>query len=84
MGHGQAGLLLATILVGALVTGPSIDALLDAAEAGADADWTLAAAVGSQAGMVLAAVVLAVFKPGGRLPCRSGAGRTPRSWPGDE
>lgn len=67
----KLALLLATILVGALPTGASIDAMLDATEPGGPGDdgaqWMLVAAVGAHAAMVLAAIFLAVFKPGGRF-----------------
>jgi uncharacterized membrane protein len=66
----KLALLLATIVVGALLTGPSIDTMLEATGPSGvdddDAQWTLVAAVGSQIAMVLSANVLAVFKPGGR------------------
>jgi hypothetical protein len=76
-------LLLATILVGALLTGPSIDTVLDATEPAGHgnegAQWTLVAAVGAQVAMLLTAIVLAVFKPGGHVPWpRRVAARQPR------
>jgi hypothetical protein len=67
----KLALLVATIATGALLTGPSIDTMLDISGSAGHGDdsatWTLAAAVGAQIGMVLAATVLAVFKPGGRM-----------------
>jgi hypothetical protein len=74
---GKLVLLLATILTGALLTGPSIDTMLEATEhappGGSGARWTLVAAVAVQISFVLAATVLAVFKPGGRFrPVRVG------------
>lgn len=66
----KLALLLATILVGALLTGPSIDTMLEDTGPGGpgdnDAQWALVAAVGSQIALVLSATVLAVFKPGGQ------------------
>jgi len=69
-------LLLATILTGALVTGRSIDAMLDdtapGGTGGDGAQWTLVIAVAAQLTMVVAANVLAVFKPAGRTPWSRG------------
>jgi predicted integral membrane protein DUF2269 len=68
----KVAFLVATILVGALLTGPSIDTMLGETRPGFPGDdaaqWTLVAAVGVQIAMVLSAIVLAVFKPGGRVP----------------
>lgn len=65
-------LLLATIVTGALVTGRSIDAMLDDTGPGGTGDdgaqWTLVIAVAAQLAMVVTANVLAVFKPAGRTP----------------
>jgi hypothetical protein len=64
-------LLVAVIVVGATVTGTSIETLIDVTEARpsatSDARWTLVAAVAAQATMVLAATALAVVRPGGRI-----------------
>jgi hypothetical protein len=69
-------LLLATILTGALVTGRSIDAMLDDTAPGGTGDdgarWTLVYAVAAQLTMVVTANVLAVFKPAGRTPWARG------------
>ncbi len=68
----KLALLLVTILTGALVTGPSIDTMLDATGRGGtgedDAQWTVVASLGAQLTMVLLAIVLAVFKLGGLTP----------------
>jgi len=64
----KLALLLATIVVGALLTGPSIDEMVEASpdrSGGGTAKWWVVAAVGSQIALVLSATVLAVFKPGG-------------------
>jgi hypothetical protein len=74
--------LVATILVGALLTGPSIDTMLGVTKPGFPGDdraqWTLVAAVGGQIAMVLSATALAVFKPGGRVPQLGSAAARPR------
>jgi hypothetical protein len=65
----KLALLLATIIVGALLTGPSIDQMAEATSPGRIGDdtakWWIVAAVGSQIALVLSATILAVFKPGG-------------------
>ena len=67
----KLALLVAVIVVGATVTGASIDTLLDVTTvrpaAASDARWTLIAAVAAQGAMVLAATALAVVRPGGRI-----------------
>jgi hypothetical protein len=78
-------LLIAVIVVGATVTGPSIATMLDVTEArppaAGDARWTLIAAVAGQGALVLAATILSVARPGGRIrrsrPAPSGASRRP-------
>jgi hypothetical protein len=69
----KLALLVAVIVVGATVTGASIDTLLAVTErqtpATSGARWTLVAAVATQAAMVLVASILSVFRPGG--PIRS-------------
>jgi hypothetical protein len=62
------------------LTGSSIGTLLDVTEAcppaASDARWTLIAAVVCQGAMVLAATILSVVRPGGRVrprPAPSGA-----------
>lgn len=68
----KLALLLATILAGAVATGPGIDTMLAATAVGGSgsdgAEWTLVASLAVQLTMVLAAVALAVFKPAGRTP----------------
>jgi hypothetical protein len=63
-------LLLAVIGVGATLTGPSIDTMLDFTErcdpSQSSARLTLIAAAAGQVAMLLAATILAVFKPGGQ------------------
>jgi hypothetical protein len=75
----KLGLLVAVIVVGATLTGGSIGTLLDVTErtrpAMSDARWTLLAATGVQAAMVLAATILSVVRPGGRI-------RSPQPAPG--
>ena len=68
----KLALILGTILAGALVSGPSIESAREATESGGDdgARWVLVASVSLQVAMLLAANVLAVFKPGGRTPWR--------------
>jgi hypothetical protein len=65
----KLALLLATIVIGALLTGPNIDGMVKATSPGRIGDdtakWTVAAAVGSQIALILCATILAVFKPGG-------------------
>lgn len=73
----KLGLLVATILTGAFATGPRVDVLLDATAAGSSGGGEraeLVAALACQVAFVLAAVVLAFFKPGGRTPW-AGRGR---------
>jgi hypothetical protein len=69
---GKVALLTTTILVGALVTGPRIDELVDQTAPGQRGDpsqeWELVAVLGLQIVMVLTASVLAVFKPRGATP----------------
>jgi Na+-driven multidrug efflux pump len=78
----KLGLLVAVIVVGATATGASIDALVDVTEArpaaASDARWTLIVAVAAQSAMVLAATVLSVVRPGGRMrrPARVRDART--------
>jgi hypothetical protein len=67
----KLALLVTTILAGALATGPRVDSLLDATAAGGsggDERWGLVVSLACQVALVLAASVLAVFKPGGRTP----------------
>jgi hypothetical protein len=65
-------LLVATILLGALVVGPTGAALLDGTTAAAAVDrtgaWRLVAVLAIQLAMVLTAVILAMFRPAGRAP----------------
>jgi hypothetical protein len=61
-------LLLLTIVCGALVIGPAIDARLD----GDGSEWGLVAAVGANVLMLVSATVISVFKPGGRQRPRRG------------
>jgi hypothetical protein len=71
---GKLVLLLATIAMGALVSGPLMGDLADQTAAGGSGDrsgeWTVVVALGVQIAMVLAASILAVFKPRGRTPFR--------------
>ena len=73
----KLALLVATILAGALATGPRVDSLVDATAvggSGGDVRWGLVVSLALQVTFVLAANVLAVFKPGGRAPwARSGS-----------
>ena len=65
-------LLAATIFLGALVVGPTVDALVDGTSGVAAIDrngeWRLVAVLAVQLALVLTAAVLAVFRPGGRTP----------------
>jgi hypothetical protein len=75
----KLALLGATILLGALVVGPTVDTLADGT-ASADAvdragAWRLVVVLTTQLVMVLTAVILAMFRPGGRTPW---AGRSTR------
>jgi hypothetical protein len=67
----KLALLVGVIIIGATVTGASIDTMLDVTErelpAADGARWTLVAAAATQAAMVLIASVLTVFRPGGRI-----------------
>jgi Predicted integral membrane protein (DUF2269) len=67
---GKLALFLATITLGITLVGPSIDTMLDVTEAGSPGEssvrWTLSLVAGGQVAMLLAAVTLGVFKPGGR------------------
>ena len=67
----KLALLVGVIVIGATVTGASIDTLLDVTEreapATSGARWTLVVAAATQAAMVLTASVLSVFRPGGRI-----------------
>jgi hypothetical protein len=69
---GKLALLTTTILVGALVTGPSIDELVvqtaPGQPGGPSGEWELVAVLGLQIVMVLTASTLAVFKPRGATP----------------
>lgn len=67
---GKLALQLAIILTGALVVGPSVQALIDSSAAGRPlgADrWELSVAGAANLIFAAAAVALAVFKPGGRV-----------------
>jgi hypothetical protein len=67
---GKLALQLAIILTGALVVGPSVQALIDRTAAGRPlgaARWELAVAGAANVVFAAVAVGLAVFKPGGRL-----------------
>lgn len=68
----KLALLGATILLGALAVGPTVDTLVDGtASAGAvdrDGAWRLVVVLATQLAMVLTAVILAIFRPGGRTP----------------
>jgi hypothetical protein len=68
----KLALLGGTILLGALVVGPTVDTLVDGTvSAGAvdrDGAWRLVVVLATQLVMVLAAVILAMFRPGGRTP----------------
>lgn len=68
----KLALLLCTLLLGAFLSGPSIESAHDATGNGGDdgARWVLVASVALQVALVLTANVLAVFKPGGRTPWR--------------
>lgn len=59
----KLGLLVLTILCGALVIGPGIDQRLR----GDGSEWGLVAAVGANVVMLASAATISVFKPGGRL-----------------
>ena len=67
----KLALQLLVILNGALVLGPTVAARLD----GEGSEWGLVAAMSASVAMLLAAVFLSVFKPGGRLR------RSPRGTP---
>jgi hypothetical protein len=78
---GKLVLLVTTILVGALVSGTAMTDLADHTVAAADGDrsgeWTVVVVLGLQLAMILAASILAVFKPGGRIAWRRApAGRS--------
>lgn len=64
-------LLVAVIVIGATVTGASIDTMLDVTEreapSASGARWTLVIAAATQGAMVLTASVLSVFRPGGPI-----------------
>jgi hypothetical protein len=66
----KLALLVGVVVIGATVTGASIDTMLDVTERQVpEADgarWTLVAAAATQGAMVLTASVLSVFRPGGR------------------
>ena len=67
----KLALLVATILLGALVVGPTVDTLADGtAPAAVDRTgaWRLVVVLATQLTMLLAAVVLAVFRPRGLAP----------------
>jgi hypothetical protein len=67
----KLALLVAVIVIGATVTGASIDTMLEVTErqdpSASGARWTIVAAAATQAAMVLAASVLSVFRPGGQI-----------------
>ena len=67
----KLALLVGVIVIGATVTGASIDTMLDVTERQVPetdgARWTLVAAAATQAAMVLTASVLSVFRPGGPM-----------------
>ena len=69
---GKLALLVATILLGALVTGQSIGELADATAPAGSGDhtgeWAVVAVLGLQIALVLSANILAVFKPAGTTP----------------
>ncbi len=83
---GKLALQLAIILTGALVVRPTVQALIDRTDAGAAlgaARWELTLAGVANLAFAIAAVALAVFKPGGRLHRTTSAreGRRPRRRP---
>ena len=65
----KLALQLAIILTGALVVRPSVQALIDSTAGGplGAARWELTVAGAANLSFAIAAVALAVFKPGGRL-----------------
>jgi hypothetical protein len=70
---GKLALQLAIILTGALVVRPSVQALIDRSADGrplGSARWELCVAGAANLTFAVAAVALAVFKPGGRLRAR--------------
>ena len=77
----KLALLVAVIVIGATVTGASIDTMLDVTEREAPAAsgtrWTLVAAAATQAAMVLAASALSIFRPGGRIRAEATPARAP-------
>jgi uncharacterized membrane protein len=70
----KLALLVATLSLGAVVSGPAMTEMADHTAPSGDGDrgdeWALVFVLGVQIGLVLAAAVLAVFKPGGRIPWR--------------
>lgn len=68
-------LLVVTIFVGALVTGPAMSDPANHTSATGDGDrsdeWAVVLVLGLQIAMILTASVLAVLKPGGRIPWRA-------------
>lgn len=79
---GKLALQLAIIATGALVVGPSVQALVDASAAGRPlgaARWELSVAGAANLIFAVTAVGLAVFKPGGRVRRRSAAAANVRA-----
>ncbi len=68
----KLALLGSTILLGALVVGPTVDTLVDGTASAGAVDragaWRLVVVLATQLVMVLTAVILAMFRPGGRTP----------------
>jgi uncharacterized membrane protein len=71
----KLALLVGVIVIGATVTGAGIDTMLAVTEheapAASGARWTVVAAAGTQAAMVLTAGALSVFRPGGPIRTRA-------------
>jgi hypothetical protein len=67
----KLGLLVAVIVIGATVTGASIDTMLAVTEreapAASSSRWTIVAAAATQAALVLTASGVSVFRPGGQI-----------------
>jgi hypothetical protein len=70
----KLGLLLAVVVIGTTVTGPGLGTLLEVTEQTtpgvSGARWALLAATAVQAAMGLAATILSVVRPGGRIRSR--------------
>lgn len=67
---GKLVLLVGVILLGALLNSTTVDTMLGVTASGGasedSAQWTLVGSLCAQIAMLLAAIALAVFKPGGR------------------